>query len=200
MYKPPQRGSPKVRVGVATRGPGDPLSALYVLTPDHIGLTVQAAPVFQWYLSKSADVRFEFALINDSSIEPLLELDLGRMHTRGIQQLNLAEHGIELQPGITDQWSVALVPDEQARSSDVIASGMIEHIEMPKGLADRLAGASRREQVNLYAQAGIWYDALVVLSELITEHPADRVLHEQRAALLDQVGLPAVVLSDETIK
>jgi hypothetical protein len=148
-----------VRVGGATRGPGDPPPALYVLTPDHIGLTVQAAPVFQWYLSKPADVRFEFALINDSSIEPLLELNLGRMHSRGIQQLNLAEHGIELQPGITYQWSVALVPDEQARSSKAIASGMIERIAMQKDLAERLAGASRGDQVNLYAQAGIWYDA-----------------------------------------
>jgi hypothetical protein len=197
VYKPPRRGSPEVRVGGATRGPGDPLPALHVLTPDHIGLTVQAAPVFQWYLSKPADVRFEFALINDSSIEPLLELDLGRMHSRGIQQLNLAKHGIELQPGITYQWSVALVPDEQARSSDVIASGMIERIAIPKGLADRLAGASRREQVNLYAQAGIWYDSLELLSELITEHPADRVLREQRAALLEQVGLPAAVLDEK---
>lgn len=158
-----------MRVGGATRGPGDPPPALYVLTPDHIGLTVQAAPVFQWYLSKPADVRFEFALINDSSIEPLLELNLGRMHSRGIQQLNLAEHGIELQPGITYQWSVALVPDEQARSSKAIASGMIERIAMPEGLAERLVGAGRREQVNLYAQAGIWYDALAVLSELLTE-------------------------------
>jgi hypothetical protein len=29
---------------------------------------------------------------------------------------------------------------------------MIERIAMPKDLAERLAGASRREQVNLYAQ------------------------------------------------
>jgi hypothetical protein len=64
---------------------------------------------------------------------------------------------------------VALVPDEQTRSSDVIASGMIERIAMPEGLAERLVGAGRREQVNLYAQAGIWYDALAVLSELLTE-------------------------------
>jgi hypothetical protein len=35
------------------------------------------------------------------------------------------------------------------------------------------------------------------LSELITEHPADKVLREQRANLLEQVGLPAVVLDEK---
>lgn len=200
VYRPPPRGSPAVRVGGATRTAGAPLPALQVLAPDHIGLTVQPRPVFQWYLSRPATVRFEFALIDDESIEPVLELDFGTVHSRGIQQLDLVDTGVVLEPGIPYQWSVAIIPNEQTRSGDVVASGMIERIAMPDGLAARLRGASEYEQVIAYAGAGIWYDALAILSKLIAADPANIVLRKQRASLLEQVGLPVVGLAEETVK
>jgi hypothetical protein len=43
---------------------------------------------------------------------------------------------------------------------------------------------------SLYAEAGLWYDAVAALGELIDQTPTDRTLVEQRAALLRQVGLP----------
>ena len=197
VYQPPRRGSPAVRVGGATRGAGDPLPALHVLAPDHIALTVQAQPVFQWYLSKPATVRFEFALVSENNIDPVLEHDFGVIQSDGIQQLDLAATDITLEPGVPYQWSVALIPDEAARSGDVVASGMIERIAMPADLAARLAGStSDYEQAIAYAEAGIWYDALAILSELIRENPDDATLRTQRAALLEQVGLPAVGLPE----
>jgi hypothetical protein len=198
VYQPPRRGSPAVRVGGATRGSDDPLPALHVLAPDHIALTVQPQPVFQWYLSKPAQVRFEFALISEASIEPVLERDFGTVHSRGIQQLDLADTDITLEPGVPYQWSVALIPDAQARSGDVVASGMIERVMMPPDLEAKLSNSSSDyEQAMAFAAAGIWYDALAMLSKLIRENPADATLRTQRAALLTQVGLPAVGLPDE---
>jgi hypothetical protein len=41
----------------------------------------------------------------------------------------------------------------------------------------------------LYAEAGLWYDALSLLSERIEAAPTDADLRRQRAALLEQVGL-----------
>jgi len=198
VYQPPRRGSPAVRVGGASRGAGDPLPALHVLAPDHIALTVQPQPVFQWYLSKPATVRFEFALVREDSIEPVLERDFGTVNSHGIQQLDLADTDITLEPGVPYQWSVALIPDEAARSGDVVASGMIERVTLPAGLAGQLSASSDAyAQAMAYAAAGIWYDALAVLSQLIRENPTDATLRKQRAALLTQVGLPAVGLPDE---
>ncbi len=199
VYQPPRRGSPAVRIGGATRGAGDPLPALHVLAPDHIALTVQPQPVFQWYLSKPARVRFEFALVREDSIEPVLERDFGTVHGRGIQQFDLADTDVVLEPGIPYQWSVALIPDEQARSGDVVASGMIERLAMPPALARQLSNSSDAyTHAMAHAAAGIWYDALAILSELIRENPTDATLRSQRAALLTQVGLPAVGLPDES--
>ena len=200
VYRPPPRGSPAVRIGGATRGAGDPMPKLHVLAPDHIALTVQPQPVFQWYLSKPAQVRFEFTLVSEDSIEPALERDFGTVHSRGIQQLDLADTGVMLEPGVPYQWSVALIPDEQARSGDVVASGMIKRIALTEELAAQLAGADEYDQAIAYAGASIWYDALAMLSRLIAGDPANITLRTQRAALLEQVGLPAVGLPDESAR
>ena len=199
VYQPPRRGSPAVRVGGATRGAGDPLPALHVLAPDHIALTVQPQPVFQWYLSKPATVRFEFALVSENNIEPVLEHDFGVIQSDGIQQLDLADTDITLEPGVPYQWSVALIPDEAARSGDVVASGMIERVSVPPDLEMHLSNSGDDSaRAMAYASAGIWYDALATLSKLIHENPADATLRSQRAALLTQVGLPAVGLPEPT--
>ncbi|MHC4422536.1 MAG: DUF928 domain-containing protein, partial [Planctomycetota bacterium] len=47
------------------------------------------------------------------------------------------------------------------------------------------------------AEAGIWYDAIDSLSQQIDAAPGNRILWNQRAALLEQVGLPEVVLSEQ---
>ena len=44
----------------------------------------------------------------------------------------------------------------------------------------------------IYAEAGLWYDALAAVSEMIERAPDNRELRRQRAALLAQVGLPPI--------
>jgi hypothetical protein len=41
----------------------------------------------------------------------------------------------------------------------------------------------------VYAQSGLWYDAVDEISKLIYANPADGALREQRASLLAQAGL-----------
>ena len=48
----------------------------------------------------------------------------------------------------------------------------------------------------LYAEAGLWYDALSSLSDLIEATPDNPGLRQQRAALLKQVGLTDAAASD----
>ena len=105
---------------------------------------------------------------------------------------------MELETDAPYLWSVALIPDEAARSGDVVASGMIERVAIPPDLEARLSNSGDGyARAMAYATDGIWYDALAILSKLIRENPADATLRSQRAALLTQVGLPAVGLPDK---
>jgi len=191
-YQPPSRGAPQARVGGGTRGTGGDMPDLQVLAPDHVGLTTKAQPRLYWYAHSPVAAHIEFAIIDDAAIDPLLEVETGTVKVSGIQHLDLAKHNITLQPGVPYQWSVALILDENSRSTDVIASGVVERIEPDKATSGRLAGSKGKELVAAYANEGLWYDALDTISAMIEAAPADTELVEIRATLLDQVGLQAV--------
>ena len=50
------------------------------------------------------------------------------------------------------------------------------------------------------AEAGFWYDTIAELSALIAAAPRDMTLRQQRAALLEQQGLPEVAAYDRQRK
>src|SRR5688572_31393468 len=50
----------------------------------------------------------------------------------------------------------------------------------------------------VYAEAGIWYDALAVLSDQIDAQPENKGLRETRSDLLRQVGLKAARSEEHT--
>lgn len=191
-YQPPQRGAPQARVGGGTRGTGGDMPELQVLAPDHVGLTTHAQPTLYWYAHTPVAAHIEFALIDEAAIDPLLEFETGEVKVSGFQYLNLADHKITLEPGVPYQWSVALVMDEDSRSSDVMASGVIELVEPDEAVSSRIAGSRGTDLVAAYANEGIWYDALDTISSMIEASPANQELVDIRTTLLDQVGLQAV--------
>jgi hypothetical protein len=192
VYVPPKRGAPLARVGGGSRGVDDGLPYISVITPDHVGYTSKAQPVLYWYISEDMKTRFEFALINDDDIEPIAEVVSEQQMTAGLNSMNLADQGVTLQPGVAYQWSVALVSDANKRSSDVVSSGQIELITLTAEQQSALDNASEDERVMLLAQEGYWYDTFAGLSELIANDPGNNELRAQRAALLEQIGLPVV--------
>jgi hypothetical protein len=182
-YQPPMRGSASSgRIGGGTRGTADaPSVTLEVLAPEHAGLTVSAQPTLYWFVSQRIESDAELTIVDDTSIDPLLELKLKGPIEAGIHALSLKDHGVELKANVPYQWFVAVVMDPSQRSYDIVAGGEIKRVGEP----GNLAGTPQA-----YAEAGIWYDALDGLSNQIDSQPKNTGLRQQRAALLDQVGLP----------
>jgi hypothetical protein len=194
-YIPPVRSAPGGRVGGSTRGPGTP-PTLSALAPDHTGLTIQEQPSLYWYLSKPTSYPIEFTIIDDRAIQPLIERRLSGSLQPGMQRVRLAEYGLRLSVGVLYRWSIALVVDPDNRSRDVIAGGAIERIAPPTELRAKLARAGKTRAPYLYAEAGLWYDALAAISDLIDAAPNAQVLRQERASLLEQVGLPQIAELD----
>lgn len=188
VYKPPLRGAPGGRVGGGARSIG-PLATVTVLAPDHVGLTSNPQPSLFWSVSKPVSAKMEFALNEPQNPKPILEIAIKTPVDAGIHRINLADHGITLKPGKQYEWFVAIVTDPTQRSSDIMAGGSIEYAAPSKPLRDRLAKAGEKGQHAIYAEEGIWYNAISSLSDLIAANPGDKSLKEQRAALLEQVGL-----------
>lgn len=192
VYTPPRRDAPRGRIGGGTRGPGDSLLGLYVLAPDHTGLTVQDQPEFYWHLSEATEYPIEFTLIEESAISPVVEAQIPSPDRTGIQRIQLSTYRVGLKDNAEYRWFVAVVADPNSRSKDILAGGFIEKIKTSDALRTRLAQGQDDWAPYVYAEEGIWYDALAAISKLIDAAPNDAALRRQRTELLEQVGLQEI--------
>lgn len=192
LYVPPSRGQARHTAAGGTRGTARQGSVeLAVLAPrDHVALTTRAQPTLYWYLSEPIAGRIDVTVIDDESIDPLLEVTLPGPIRAGIHTLDLASHGLRLEPGRVYTWHVAWVQDAERRSSDLLAEGFIERTGVTRELERSLAEASARYAP--YALSGIWYDAIAELEAALAEAPRNRRLLLQQVALLEQAELPRV--------
>ena len=197
IYRPPLRGAPGGRVAGGTRAPGRSAMLLSVLAPDHTGLSAQAQPVLTWYISHRLPYPVEVTIIDEQSISPLVEIHLPPPQHPGLQHIRLADYNFRLVPETLYQWFVTLVVDPDRRSKDLITGATILHTVSSEALRVRLAQAGRTREPFVYAAAGLWYDTLTAISTLIEATPQDKGLRQQRAALLEQVGLHEVVKSEQ---
>jgi hypothetical protein len=195
LYVPPEIGLPARRIGAGTRGMGR-LASIQILAPDHLGYTTEEQPTLYWYLAEPTTTRIVFTIRDEASVEPLVDVELPSPAKAGVQAVRLAEHGVKLRPGASYQWFISLVPDPARRSKDFAVGAWISRREPDAALRARLAEARNGRKESIYAQSGLWYDAIGVLSSRIASAPSDRDLHEQRAALLEQAGLSEVAAYD----
>ena len=191
-YRPPLPNAPISRLGGQKRGiPGDSL-ALAVLTPEKSGLTIQEQPSLYWFLSQLTTYPIELTLTQDDSVEPILETRLSPPTQPGVQRIHLANYSVRLKPDVEYRWFVTAVPDAGSRSKDVLAGGLIQRIEPSANLRARLSQAGVAQAAFIYAEEGIWYDAISAISDMIDAAPNDSLLRRQRASLLKQVRLQEV--------
>ncbi len=197
-YKPQVVGAPVRRVGGATRsfGPNEKeLPVVITLAPDHVALTTKAQPSLYWSLSKPTPSPVKFTLNyadpikQGKSVEPLLEVKIDSPK-EGIHKVDLAEHKITLDENTDYSWSVAIILGKEESTQDLISEGGVKRLKASeaKEVMGKLSGDEKRHP-QIYAQAGLWYDAIESLSQQIEQHPDDSNLRQQRAELLKQVGL-----------
>lgn len=200
VYQPPRKGAPAPdrRRGGGTRGMNKSVPVISLLAPDHVGLTLLEQPVLFWFTPTKQDraFSFEFSLIGDNAETPVVETKLSPLAQAGLQQIRLSDYKVKLSPGQRYLWSVSLIVDAEERSANIVAKGAIERIDrgdipgpLPTNIGDAEAPMS-------YAAAGIWYDAIMAITDRIQSNPANNELRQQRASLLEQVGLADVAGND----
>lgn len=193
VYTLPKRGAPGGRVGGGVRGGTQrDMFILSVLAPDHSGFTTNEQPSLYWYISTDTSLPVEVTIMDPQGVQPILETRLPAPVKAGVHRFRLADHNVRLATGKAYRWFVAVVPDADRRSKDILAGGAIERVEAPSELQSKLNSAGKDRAYFVYAEAGIWYDALKAISDQIDAAPGNQELRRQRAALLSQVGVPAI--------
>lgn len=165
-YKPPKNPkTTKSRVqGSGSRGCNEPKLAdvkLRLFAPDdHVGLTTSDRPTFLWYVATKSKVTVRFALVDldPNQIEPVIELKQ-EVSQSGVVKLQLPP-GTTISAGKTYQWTVAVVCNPKRPSQDIYAYAWIEKVSSTAGLLQKMNASNKSERAAIYADGGIWYDAL----------------------------------------
>ncbi|ALG69198.1 DUF928 domain-containing protein [Beggiatoa leptomitoformis] len=197
MYKPTlAAGAPTRRVGGGTRAakltnlPENLILA--VVSPQSTGYTTSAQPVLYWSLSSTIDAPLEITLdyvdqaMSGNNYEPLLQTQIAKAEA-GIYGISLGAHKLSLKPNVEYKWSVSIPTGNPA--NDVVSFGTIMLLDKPAGLADKLAKADDKQRPLIYAEAGLWYDAVTEFEALLKKYPDDTELRDKRNLLLEEVNL-----------
>lgn len=193
LYAPPKKLTPRARVGGDMRGTDGTDAEVKALVPDHVGLTIKETPLVNWFLSKSTNYQVIVTLRDDRSPKAFQEKSIPSPKQPGIYTINFKELGFILEPNVQYRWFVSVIRDPNQHSNNPVAGGVIERCELSECLTERDIKLSCTDQsVMDNARAGLWYDAMGCLCNLIDADPKNEKLRRLRARLLKDVGLNGV--------
>ncbi|NET58695.1 MAG: DUF928 domain-containing protein [Symploca sp. SIO2E6] len=199
-YEPPEDiGRPRRIKDAATRslnGSCDnndkPLTAL--LPQNQLGITVAEYPTLFVYLpafgTEALSMPVEFVL-EDIDGKEVYKANFPTNGISGIVAFGLpSKAGLSpLQVGQDYHWRFTVICNENDRSQDIFVGGVVRRVELESELKERLMVVSPEEQVELYAEAGIWQDAVSTLVQLRRDNPTDLQLAADWEKLLNAVEL-----------
>ena len=167
--------------------------SLSLLTPkDHIAQTVSAHPTFLWHISDATSTPMVFTLVERNVSQPIFQKQL-KADKSGIVRLEVPQDAPALVEGKEYRWTVTLICSHKRPSENIYARAWIERVAIAPNLAQKLAVAdSERDRALIYAQSGIWYDALSMLNKVHEVNPKDSQAFGSFISLLEQVGLTKV--------
>lgn len=166
------------------------LPALMLLTPK-VAKTAATRPTFAWFIRDAAPrpLRFRLYQYESARVRLIMELHDDRLLSQpGIMVLSLPNPALSVGRYL---WQVELECDRNHPSSNIFAEADIEVVATEPALQMKLAKAnSVSDRMSLYAEAGLWHDALRLV--LVN----DRLLQVQKSAidnrtvlLLRQIGI-----------
>ncbi len=167
--------------------PTEGVRHIMVYAPNHLGHTIHEQPRLFWHLSKATNHPIEVMLTEQGEVEVVFDMQLLPPLEPGMHHISLKDYGIRLLQDVPYQWKVQIVSG--APQGTVVASGLIKRVSpdaIPSGVN---IARPQPDTPQLYASSGLWYDAFWALSQLLQTDPHNTTFLEQRAMLLDQVGL-----------
>lgn len=154
---------------------------------DHTGLTSSTSPRLWWFLSADTELPVEIMVVDPDGIDPLLSLESTRPHEAGLHSIDLAEHGVELEPGIEIRWFVSLLVDPDDSSNNPVAAGSLRVIPGSDTRRQSAEQARGVERGHVLAQLGLWYDAYDFFASLSDVNPGDASILRHRDRMRELV-------------
>ncbi|WP_242046699.1 DUF928 domain-containing protein [Cylindrospermum sp. FACHB-282] len=154
------------------------------------GLTTNKYPTFWFYLpytTELADASVEF-ILQDSEENEVYKNAVSLRAKPGIISVTLPSTARPLEINKNYRWFFK-VSCSGEQSVPYHVEGDIQRVELNTSLEKQLAAAQERDKIFIYAENGIWFDALTLLAQLRKDRPNDVSLVSDWRSLLYSVKL-----------
>ncbi len=158
-------------------------------------MTTEEYPTFWFYVpyKKSTIHSIEFVLKDESSklSQSLFRTIVTIPEIPGIISIPLSATTPSLQVDKMYHWffKIKIICNPQQPPEREYVEGWVQRVNLNPKLVDNSKQATPQQQVKLYAENGIWYDALTTLAELRLTKPQDPTLAVEWMNLLKSVDL-----------
>lgn len=190
-FTPPNRDAPPVTGGGATRGCGKKEKYLISLMPkEKLGLTFKERPTFFWHKSETNLETAEFLLLDDND-EVVYQADLTLPDKQGIFAFTLPPEAPGLKVNKVYHWFLESL-SENCNKPETI-EGWVERTKPNLVVRMKLNKLEPKHRSKIYADAGIWHEAITHLAEQRCIAPNDSNVIFYWDQLLTSVGLSDIV-------
>jgi hypothetical protein len=194
-FRPPvddDRNPPTV--GAGTRGSS--CLKQQVITPllptSQSGLTLKEHPTFFWHIPPSSVKTAEFIVLTkdkDGEENIVYQTNLTLPNKPGIVGFTLPNNAPALAINTTYRWYLTLICDPEDSSNNPYVEGLVKRIPAKLPIAVSLQKPNSLPMATMYAQNGIWQDALTSLVKLRCSQPNNSIIKSHWMQFLDSVGL-----------
>ncbi len=199
---PANQGAPAGRVGGgASRGDCPSYAALTALVPVTDGavwnLTTSAHPTLWFYLPGElpSGASVEFVLQDQADNYVYREAIPASVVQEGLAKFSVPESAPPLAMETSYTWTMAVYCNSEQPSESVFVNGTIHRVALDATVQVQLAQAEPMDQVRLYADSGIWHDALNQLARHYQANPTNADVRYLWSSLLQQANLDAIALT-----
>ena len=168
-----------------------PQASFTALVPENkIARTVSDYPTFFFYLPQPNAELAEF-ILQDENNKLIYSQALTIKNLSGVIGVSIpANTNVPpLEVGKKYTWVFSLVCDPEDRAADKVEKGTVRRVELSADILRQLDAANPREKTVIYAENGIWQDALGNLAAARRANPNDKDLAADWESLLDSVTL-----------
>ncbi len=158
------------------------------------GLTTKANPTLWFYMPYTKDSAYptEFVL-QDQQSNPIYRQAIALPNQPGVISLSLPANAPPMDVNKQYRWFLTVYCDQQKQSPPVYVEGVIQRINLNAKITQQLQTAKPLQQSAIYAEHGVWHEALTTLAQLRQKDPQDTALKTAWRDLLTSVGLDDIV-------
>ncbi|MBE9157952.1 DUF928 domain-containing protein [Nodosilinea sp. LEGE 06152] len=191
---PPTSRAPRRTVGGGTRGGCDgtaPINLTALAPQAHIGATAATRPTLVWYVPDETPYSmqlqlYRYAAAEGDELTPVNTFNLGDSQP-GYQSFTLPEDEPALAVGSTYRWKVILLCNPGRPSQVALDEADLQVVTASNRVA--VGQGSLVDRAEQAIAAGLWYDAIALLSEAPVSPEADTYRRELLAELAEQEAL-----------